>query len=109
MSEASVIKNAGFGGERAKQRAVIRCDIRTKSVRDLKIMSRKILDIFKGNNYFEFIFDKENAIGIELATEVESIIDYSENVTVLTLSEEDPTINVGDTVKIIYSDLEIKS
>jgi len=102
--EATVMKNAGFGGEKAKQRAIIRCDIRTKNVRDLKIMSRKILDIFKGNNYFEFIFDRDSAIDIELAIEAESIIDYSENVAVLTLSEEDPMISIGDTVKIIYPD-----
>ncbi len=102
--EATVSKNAGLGGERTKQRAIIRCDVRTNNVRDLKIMSRKILDTFKGNNYFEFTFDKDNAIGINLATEAESIIDYGENVTILTLVEEDPTINVGDTVKVIYPD-----
>jgi len=100
----SVIANAGLGGERAKQRAIIRIDIRSDNVRDFKLMSRKILDTFKGSNSFMFVIDQANSVPIDFSTDVVDYVDYSENISIVTLADINPLIEVGDTVEIIYED-----
>ena len=101
---SSVLRNAGFGGYRTKQIAVIRCDIRSNDVVDFKLMSRKVLDTFKGSNSFAFVIDEENSTPIAMDTEIENYEDYTENITIVTLVDENPFIGVGDTVEILYGD-----
>lgn len=101
---SSTARNAAFGGEYSKQIAHIRCDVRTDNPRDLKILSRGILDAFKKSQYLEFKIDTSTNYSIDVVNEVDTIYDFSENISVVTLINEDPTILEGDTIKLVYPD-----